>query len=61
MKKTYIQPVTLQVIIAHRVSILNGSLHTTSEGGHATFFQEDASGEALTKRNSVWDEDWSDE
>lgn len=61
MKKTYIQPATLQVIITNRVSILNGSLHTTEEGGHATFYNEAATGDALTKSNSVWDEDWSAE
>lgn len=59
MKKKYIQPTTIQVRLAHRVSILNGSIHTTDEGGHATFYNEDASSEALTKQSSVWDEDWS--
>lgn len=62
MKKSYIQPATIQIILTNRVSILlEGSMTVTADKGHATFYNEQATGDALTKSSSVWDDDWNTE
>ena len=59
MKKIYISPSLITVTLsARRQIMLQGSL--TTDG--ATFFQEDATGEAMTKGvisdRNVWDNEW---
>ena len=58
MKKSYIIPSTTVFQLSSRDAIL-GSLSTKS----ATFYDEDATGEALVKGRTqhydVWEDDWS--
>ena len=55
MKKTYIVPATEIEVLNMKSVILTGSLSVDGEGGHATFYDEDAQGEGLVK-----DENWSE-
>ena len=56
MKKTYIIPAMQTVKVAQNLPIA-GSLGTSG----ATFYDDNATGAAMTKQNnySVWDDDWS--
>lgn len=57
MKKTYIQPAETVVRLIHRQNILVGSINTSG----ATFFDDDATGDAMTKGIydvNLWDEEW---
>jgi len=58
MKKTYIIPEMLIVRVSQTLPLM-GSLTTAG----ASFYETDATSEALTKHNSysVWDDDWSGE
>ena len=63
MKKTYIKPQNTTLRIAHNL-LISGSLTTSGPTGHATFYQTNATGEAMVKKNdsnhsNVWDDDWS--
>ena len=64
MKKIYIQPQMKVVNIQQTSSILvPGSITILGDSGTATFFNENATGAAMVKRNytdyNVWDDDWS--
>lgn len=69
MKKTYIIPTTEQFNIGTKQGILlEGSLNVNDNSGTgtATFYQQDATGAAMTKGDrvsresyNVWDDDWS--
>ena len=59
MKKIYISPNIITVTLsARRQFMLQGSL--TTDG--ATFYDEDATGEAMTKgyisNKNIWEEEW---
>lgn len=60
MKKSYIIP-TLQIVKIEQTQPIAGSLTTSG----ATFYDENATGEALVKGNvhhyDVWEDDWSAE
>ena len=58
MKKTYIIPEMLTVHVSQTLPLM-GSITLTG----ATFYETDATSDALTKQYnySVWDDDWSGE
>lgn len=60
MKKSYIIP-TLQIVKIEQTQPIAGSLTTSG----ATFYDDDATGEALVKGRTqhydVWEDDWSEE
>lgn len=57
MKKTiYIAPAT-KVYAVQTITVLAGSLNANGATGHATFYNEDAGGDVLTKEDNFWDED----
>ena len=58
MKKTYMIPTTELVTINSDVILTGGSLTLTNEGGTGTVYDEDATSDALSRRNfSVWGDD----
>ena len=62
MKKLYIIP-TLQIVKIEQTQPIAGSGELTTSG--ATFYDDDATGEALVKGRTqhydVWEDDWSAE
>lgn len=62
MKKSYIIP-TLQIVKIEQTQPIAGSGSLTTSG--ATFYDDDATGEALVKGRTqhydVWEDDWSEE
>ena len=60
MKKSYIIP-TLQIVKIEQTQPIAGSFSTSG----ATFYNDDATGEALVKGRTqhydVWEDDWSEE
>ena len=58
MKKTYQSPVTVTIAIKSNAILTTGSFHLNAEGGTATPYQEDAVGDALSRRgDSLWDDE----
>ena len=53
MKRTYLAPKSIITYIKTE-TILSGSLVTNTTGGHSTFYEEEAGGEALTREESNW-------
>lgn len=62
MKKSYIIP-TLQIVKIEQTQPIAGSGSLNTSG--ATFYDDDATGEALVKGRTqhydVWEDDWSEE
>ena len=62
MKKSYIIP-TLQIVKIEQTQPIAGSGSLNTSG--ATFYDDDATGEALfkgrTQHYDVWEDDWSEE
>lgn len=60
MKKTiYTAPAT-KLFAVQTSKIIAGSLAVNGTTGHATFYNADATGEAMTKEDYFWD-DWDEE
>ena len=56
MKKyTYIAPAT-KVYAMQTITVMAGSLQMNGNSGHATFYTDGASGDAMTKEDSFWDD-----
>ncbi len=65
MKKTYIIPMTMMVAVQQQM-VIAGSLTANGASGSATFYNANATGEAMVKGDNgsqssynVWDDDWS--
>ena len=60
MKKTYITPEALTVVLGSSTSILTGSdLHQEGNNVVGSVYDSNAEGAGLTKESkNVWDEEW---
>ena len=61
MKKTYISPSFVSVELTSRIIMAPGSLNIDGDSGTASFYNENATGEAMAKGVTdvnLWDNEW---
>ena len=58
MKKTYIQPTMLAVMLQHKNQVLAASIESGDTGLVGGGSDDDYDGPVRVKQHSVWDEEW---
>ena len=58
MKKTYIQPAMLAVMLQHKSQVMVTSIDTGDTGLTGGGSDDDYTGPVRVKQHNVWDEEW---